>query len=231
MVFLTDPPSCTRLDAVFPLCHENRYIIEHIKIPPTAFVLDLCTGGGMIALFAAKSGAKVIATDINPRAIEFARLNAKFNGLEERIDFRIGNLFEPVKEIRFDIILVNPPFKSIPDGWPKFLHSNGGRNGSEILKEIIAKVPQYLETDGVFSFIAYVLEREMKIIEELKKSFQDVHIDCIATISRNLYLQTQLNNLSASGCQPNQIYSNFYEENDEKLQYIFARAAIPRKGD
>jgi release factor glutamine methyltransferase len=73
-------------------------------------VLDLGTGSGVGAVFAARAGAHVIATDTNPRAVHNARLNARLNGLSDRIEAREGDLFAPVAGERFDHVLFNPPF-------------------------------------------------------------------------------------------------------------------------
>jgi release factor glutamine methyltransferase len=73
-------------------------------------VLDLGTGTGLGAIFAAQHGARVVATDINPEAVRCARLNASVNHLEDRIDVRLGDLFEAVRGEKFDLILFNPPF-------------------------------------------------------------------------------------------------------------------------
>lgn len=75
-----------------------------------ADVLDLGTGSGICALFAARHSGRVVATDINPSAIRCARINATMNGLDGRIAFREGNLFAPVAAERFDLVLFNPPF-------------------------------------------------------------------------------------------------------------------------
>lgn len=72
-------------------------------------VLDLGTGSGVGAVFAGLKGARVVAVDVNPQAIRCARLNAQLHHLEDRIDVREGDLFEPVEGERFDLVLFNPP--------------------------------------------------------------------------------------------------------------------------
>jgi release factor glutamine methyltransferase len=75
-------------------------------------VLDLCTGSGVIAVSLAKelAGAQVIATEISPEAAAIARRNAERNGVADRVDVRVGDLFEPVAGERFDLITSNPPY-------------------------------------------------------------------------------------------------------------------------
>jgi release factor glutamine methyltransferase len=73
-------------------------------------VLDMGTGSGVCALFAARHARRVLAVDINPAAVRCATINARLNHLEERIEVRHGDLFGPVRGERFDLIVFNPPF-------------------------------------------------------------------------------------------------------------------------
>jgi release factor glutamine methyltransferase len=72
--------------------------------------LDMGTGSGIGAVFAARRGYRVTAVDVNPHAVRCARLNAMLNGLEERIEARQGDLFAAVPGERFELVLFNPPF-------------------------------------------------------------------------------------------------------------------------
>lgn len=75
-----------------------------------AEVLDMGTGSGVCALFAARHARRVVAIDINAAAARCARINTQLNHLESRIEVRHGDLFEPAAGERFDRILFNPPF-------------------------------------------------------------------------------------------------------------------------
>jgi release factor glutamine methyltransferase len=85
-----------------------KVVSENIK--KDELVLDLGTGSGIQGIFASKRGAMVIAVDVNPKAIESAKENAVANGVSDRVEFRISDLFANVKE-KFDVILFNPPFR------------------------------------------------------------------------------------------------------------------------
>jgi len=82
---------------------------ESLITPETA-LLDLGTGSGVCALVAAQYSSRVVGTDVNPAAICCSRINAMMSGMDERVDFIQGDLFEPVQDERFDIVLFNPPF-------------------------------------------------------------------------------------------------------------------------
>lgn len=79
-------------------------------IAPVAAVLDMGTGSGVGAVFAARWAARVVAVDINPEAVRCARINALLNRVEERVEVRQGDLFAPVAGERFDLVLFNPPY-------------------------------------------------------------------------------------------------------------------------
>ena len=72
----------------------------------------------------------MIGTDINPRAIALARANATLNGIGN-VEFRAGNLYEPVQGDEFDLIVSQPPYyPALPGSEKTFLH--GGPRGDEL---------------------------------------------------------------------------------------------------
>jgi len=81
-----------------------------LPLRPGADVLDLGAGSGVGAVFAAHRGARVVAVDINPEAARCTRINALLNHLEDLIEVRQGDLFAPVADKQFDLIVFNPPF-------------------------------------------------------------------------------------------------------------------------
>jgi methylase of polypeptide subunit release factors len=87
--------------------------------PPgaAARALDLGTGSGVGAVFAARRGWRVTAVDVSPEAVTCARVNALVHGLEDLVETRCGDLFAPVAGERFGLVLFNPPyFRGEPRG-------------------------------------------------------------------------------------------------------------------
>ncbi len=80
---------------------------------PSRATLDLGTGTGIQALAAAAHSERVVATDLNSRAVAFALFNARLNGIEN-VECLCGNGFEPVAGRKFDLIVSNPPFFITP---------------------------------------------------------------------------------------------------------------------
>ena len=75
-------------------------------------ILDLCTGSGciLLSLLHELRNAGGLGTDLSEEALEAARENAVRLGLQERAAFRQGDLWEPVGDERFDLIVSNPPY-------------------------------------------------------------------------------------------------------------------------
>jgi release factor glutamine methyltransferase len=94
------------------LLRSGAFLVSQLRRPDLlsrgARVLDLGSGSGACGLAAARRGCQVVAVDINPSAVRCTRVNALVNSLE--IDVRHGDLFAPVAEDRFDVILFNPPY-------------------------------------------------------------------------------------------------------------------------
>ena len=114
------------------------------SVPAGAEVLDLGTGSGVAAVFAATSGARVTGVDINPAALRCARINAALNELETWIDFVEGDLFDPVPGKRFDLITFNPPYLR---GEPRSPFETAFRS-NDVIPRFLSQVAWYLKPMG-----------------------------------------------------------------------------------
>jgi len=112
-------------------------------------VLDLGTGSGIHALLALKHCNEAVATDINPRALAYTRFNAALNRLAIPTT-RQGNLFEPLADEAFDLIVANPPYVLSPDSSLQFRDS--GMAGDELSRTVVREAAGHL-TDGGFASI------------------------------------------------------------------------------
>lgn len=110
-------------------------------------VLEIGTGSGIISIMLAKEiqDIEIIAVDINEKAIELAKENALKHNVLNKIDFRLSNLFENIKEENIYMVISNPPYIADDYKLPlnvQFEPSNalfGGKVGDELLKLIIDK--------------------------------------------------------------------------------------------
>jgi methylase of polypeptide subunit release factors len=108
--------------------------------------LDLGTGSGLHALLAARHAQTVVGIDVNPRALDYARLNARLNGIGN-VELLEGSWFEPVAARRFDLIVANPPFVVSPD--PAFLFRDAGLVGDAVSRTLVEQVPAQLAAGGI----------------------------------------------------------------------------------
>ena len=155
---------------VYEPAEDSYLLIKALEIKGNENVLDMGTGCGIIALHLAKKGCRVVAVDINEKAIENAKKNAKANGL--KIDFRKSNLFEAINE-KFDIIVFNPPYlptKGEDLAW------DGGKDGIEVVRKFLKKAKKYLEKNGSI----YIILSSLSNIKALKEEFKEYEFEEIA---------------------------------------------------
>src|SRR5688500_19184865 len=91
---------------VFAPTHTSKTIAEALEVGPGDTVIDVGCGSGVLSFVAARLGAdRVVGCDISEEAVEMARLNARALGLEERCEFRVGSLLDPVRDLRADVLI------------------------------------------------------------------------------------------------------------------------------
>jgi release factor glutamine methyltransferase len=97
---------------VFWPFEDSEPLVNNFHIGAGFSVLDVGTGSGVIAVFAAYRGAgRVVAIDINPQAVRTAKTNSDLHGFSEVIDVRISNVFEQIgPDEHFDVITANLPW-------------------------------------------------------------------------------------------------------------------------
>lgn len=121
-------------------------------------VLDLCTGSGCLAILAAQifPEAQVDAVDLSADALEVAKRNVADSGFEDRIALHHGDLFAPLKNRKYDVIITNPPYvdaeamAALP---PEFRHEPqmalaSGEDGLDIVRRILKEAPKHLTPEG-----------------------------------------------------------------------------------
>ncbi len=128
----------------------NVIIRRHSRL-----TLDLGTGCGVHAFMAAQHSDYVIATDINPRAVQIASFNASLNGLTNIVCLE-GDLFDPVKERKFDLVITNPPFVISPE--TRYIYRDGGMEADQVCRKIVREVPQYLNEGGYCQILCNWIE-------------------------------------------------------------------------
>jgi release factor glutamine methyltransferase len=176
-VRLVTPPG------VFAPISDSRFLADVLReqtLPPRASVLDLCTGSGILAITAARRGARnVTAVDCSQRAVLTTRLNARLNGV--RVKALRGDLFEPVGDQRFDAIVSNPPYvpadsdelpsRGLERAW------DAGTDGRALLDRIIEEAPDHLRPGGFLLLVSSsVLGTDLTLQAMRDAGLQDVDV-------------------------------------------------------
>jgi len=153
-------------------------------------LLDLGTGCGILAIVAAKKAKKVIATDVNPHAVESARLNAKINGVSQMMEVRLGDLFQPVRKTeRFDVVVFNAPYLPssqreqrtwIGRSWA------GGPTGRQLIDRFITEAPHYLKRNGEILLV----QSNLANIDETLKKFRETGLEAQVIAEKKVSFET-----------------------------------------
>ena len=184
-------------DVLIPQPDTEILVEEVIKIAnkmENPIILDLCTGSGAIAVSLAKNipNAKIIATDISKKALEIAKYNAKLNGVLNSIDFIESNLFNKIKNIKFDVIVSNPPYIATNEiqKLPKDVRQepvialDGGKDGLDFYRKIYDKGNEFLNRQGYICVeIGYNQRESVKKIIEKKQRYVETY--CIKDLCEN----------------------------------------------
>jgi len=160
--FWSLPLRVTR-DVLTPRPDTETLVAAALELLPPARtapirVLDLGTGSGAIALALAKErpDLALVAVDLSQEALKIAQQNAEELGMAERIRFLAGDGFEPVKGLRFDAVVSNPPYVDPAlrsTLAPELAHEPdmavfAGESGLAMLRRIAAEAPGWLEAGG-----------------------------------------------------------------------------------
>ncbi len=139
-----------------------EHVIQHAKRTPgfhAPLIADIGTGSGAIAVALAKQipNSRIIATDISEPALAVARENADALGVSDRIEFRQGDLLEPVEHERLHYLVSNPPYIS-DDEWKEVPRNvkdyepetalRGGGDGLRYLRLLIRNGRGILRSPG-----------------------------------------------------------------------------------
>ncbi|MEU4545489.1 class I SAM-dependent methyltransferase [Nonomuraea dietziae] len=146
-----------RSDHVVGAGGASANLAQLVSRRPVERALDLGTGCGVQVLHLAERADRIVATDLNPRAVELARLSWRLSGVTD-VDARVGSLFEPVEGELFDLVVSNPPFVISPGG--HLTYRETGAEGDVFCRDLVRQVPAYLNPHGQAQFLANWLHVE-----------------------------------------------------------------------
>lgn len=172
-------------DEVYNPSDDSYMLLRIVEVARGETFLEIGSGTGLVAIHAAKMGAKVTATDVNPHAVELTRRNAARN--QAHIQVLQSDLFEKVNGY-FDVIAFNPPYlpgDSSSTTWIERSWS-GGEKGSEIPVSFLDQAWRHLAPSGRIYMVlssltglTYVLKAakeryESEMLEEQRMFFESL---------------------------------------------------------
>ncbi len=162
---------------VFAPTHTSRTIAEALEIDPSDTVIDVGCGSGVLSFVAARLGARrVFGCDISAEAVEVAEENARRLGLKDRIEFRIGSLLDPVRDVKADVIIGD--VSGIPDeiaevsGWFPDGRA-GGPTGAELPEAMLESIRENdcLAPGGRLYLPTGTIQNENRILDVARHIF------------------------------------------------------------
>ena len=143
-------------DLVYIPSDDTFLLAENLEIKEGQSVLEIGTGSGLVSMYASLLTDDVTATDINYNALELAEKNFKLNNINT-IKLEFGDLFEPVKDKKFDVILFNTPY--LPTDSDDIINDDlnyafdGGLDGRKVIDRFINQVSNHLNDKGIVQII------------------------------------------------------------------------------
>jgi SAM-dependent methyltransferase len=181
----TGPFSYRVNPGVFAPTYTSQTIAEALEIEPGDTVIDVGCGSGVLSFVAARLGAgRVIGCDLSPEAVEVARENANRLQLADRVEFRAGDLLDPVRGEHADVIIGD--VSGIPDeiaevsGWFPDGRA-GGPTGAELPAAMLESIQRNdsLAPGGRLYLPTGTLQAENKILEVARRIFGAANLQAI----------------------------------------------------
>ncbi|HEX7467419.1 MAG TPA: HemK2/MTQ2 family protein methyltransferase [Methanobacterium sp.] len=173
---------------VYEPAEDTFLLADNLQVKRRSNVLEIGTGTGIIAITAARKARMVIATDINPSAIQCATKNIVANKVFN-IELRKGDLFDPVKGEKFDLIIFNTPY--LPTSEDELTDDDlnaawyGGSDGREVIERFITDLPHHLNAGGKVQ----MLQSSLSDIDKTIKKLEELGLEASVTAKEKLFFE------------------------------------------
>jgi methylase of polypeptide subunit release factors len=159
-----------------PGVHRPSVTLAHLTVRrQVRSFLDLGTGCGVEALLASPHAERVLATDVSPRAVNFAAFNAQLN-LAPNVEHRAGSWFDPIGDELFDTIVSNPPYVISPAS--EYIYRDSGLKGDSVSEQVVRSIPRHLAEGGFGTVqISWVADPGGEAVEPVRRWLRDSGCD------------------------------------------------------
>src|SRR3989344_3481869 len=171
-----------RVDSeVYPPSADSFFLADNLRgifgVKQGERVFDYGCGSGILSLVSANCGGNVVGVDINPNAVNCARINASTNNLDINIEIRQGGFGALFEEERFDVVAANLPFEnSTPADLLEYsVYDPGFR-----MRHGLFRMKKHLSANGRIFFTYSERVLEIESIEKFTKGF------CVEVIDRKI---------------------------------------------
>ena len=167
------PSSPEERPPVYPPREDTLLLLPFAHVARGSWFLEVGAGSGLAALTAARCGARVVATDLNPHALRGLRQEAGVQGLDVfvvRTDLARGLG-------RFDRVIANPPYlptrpeERDPDRWHN-LALDGGPDGCRVTARLVPELAGHLRPGGE-AFLLVSSRQDAKSLARIRKEWTD----------------------------------------------------------
>jgi SAM-dependent methyltransferase len=169
---------------VFKPSSTSRVLGDAMGVRAGDTVLDAGCGSGVLSFVAARLGAgQVYGTDVSAAAVACATSNAERLGLSDLTEFRCGSLFEPVPDVRADVVIAD--VSGIPDvvaeatGWFPDGHG-GGPTGAELPVAMLDGIADHMAAGGRAYLPTGSIQNETLVLKAARRVFGD-RMESVAT--------------------------------------------------
>ncbi len=157
---------------VYEPAEDTFLLAENLQVERKHRVLEIGTGTGIVTITVSRKCKTVVATDINPNAIKCATHNI-INNKAYNVEIKEGDLFEPVSDEKFDLILFNTPY--LPTSEEEQVDDeleaawDGGADGREVIDRFLDELIDHLNPEGRVQLVQSSLSDIAKTLDKLGK--------------------------------------------------------------
>ncbi len=172
---------------VYEPAEDTFLLADNLEVKKSDIVLEIGTGTGIIGILASNIAQNVVTIDINKYAVKCAQNNAAIN--QAHIDVRLGDLFDPVEDEKFDLILFNTPYlpteeedvvdDAIDAAW------NGGKDGRTVIDRFIDGLTEHLNPDGRVQLV----QSSLSNVEETIGRMMEMGFEVSITASERFFFE------------------------------------------